>query len=62
MCGLTGGQVWKTAGGTVTGGKAFTYDGAGDMVTAANAAGTYTLTYDDAGRVGSVDEPVGLCF
>ena len=37
-----------------------TYTPEGYLATASNSAGTYTLTYDDAGRVMHVDEPFGV--
>src|SRR5438445_11475170 len=52
-------EVW-TAGGVVTGGRQFTYDLAGEMTSAGNAVGTYTLGYDGAGRVSSVTGLFGL--
>ena len=37
----------------------YTYDAAGRLATASNSVGTYSLQYDDQGRVTHVDEPFG---
>jgi RHS repeat-associated protein len=52
--------VWTDSGGTPDGGDTYTYDAAGEMLTATNGAGTYTLTYDGAGRVATVAGPFGV--
>ncbi len=50
------GQTWYNADGTVADRVTFTYDAAGNQLTAANGAGTSTLTYDGLGRVNVVND------
>ena len=38
----------------------YTYDGDGNILTASNSQGTYTLSYDNDGRVTNVTEPFGV--
>ena len=59
------GQVWYNAGGTVVYDRlTSTYDASGDLLTAANGAGTYTMTYNALNEITSVMEPnnVALSF
>ena len=58
--GLETAEVWTNPDGSSAGGEQFTYDGAGNMLTASNAVGTYALHYDGAGRVSEVDGPFGV--
>ncbi len=51
-------EVWTGGGGPSSVGRAFAYDAAGRLTTAASAGGMYTLTYDPAGRVETVAGPV----
>jgi RHS repeat-associated protein len=53
------GQTWYNAGGTVNARLTFTYDANGNQLTAANAVGTYTMAYDAANEVTSVQGPWG---
>src|SRR5260221_6717730 len=53
------GETWTVSGSTVNT-FTFTFDAAGDMLTAANAAGTYTMAYDSLNRPTTVQEPFGL--
>jgi RHS repeat-associated protein len=54
------GETWYASDGmTVDDRLTFTYDAAGNQLTAANGAGTYTLSYDALNRVSHVDEPFG---
>jgi YD repeat-containing protein len=46
--------VWKNASGTTVNTLTYTYDSSGNVLTAANAAGTYTMAYDADNRVTSV--------
>jgi RHS repeat-associated protein len=56
-------ETWyDTDGTTVTGGRTFLYDGAGNLTVSSDAAGTNTYTYDDAGRLRTVQEPYGLAL
>src|SRR5205085_2293317 len=53
-------QVWYDSGGTATQTLTYSYDDAGNQLTAANSAGTYTMIYDGLGRVTAVYELFGL--
>ncbi len=53
-------QVWKTAGGATVNTFTYTYDSNGNLLTAKEADGTYTMTYDALDRVGTVKEPFSL--
>ncbi len=53
------GVTWKSSGGTVSDVQTFTYDAAGNELTAANHGGAYTMAYDALGRETSVQEPYG---
>jgi RHS repeat-associated protein len=53
-------EVWTDQFGSPAGGRTFTYDLADEQRTASNAAGTDTLSYDNAGRVSEVDGPFGV--
>jgi RHS repeat-associated protein len=52
------GETWIVSGSTVNT-LTFTYDAAGNMLTAANNAGTYTMAYDALNRISSEQEPFG---
>jgi RHS repeat-associated protein len=56
------GQTWRTSGGVVSDTRSFSYDGDGQVLTAANSQGTYTYTYDAAGRVTTVAEPFSVAL
>jgi RHS repeat-associated protein len=53
------GETWTVSGSTVNT-FTFTFDAAGNLLTAANAAGTYTMAYDNLNRATAVQEPFGL--
>jgi RHS repeat-associated protein len=53
------GETWIVSGSTANL-LTFTYDAAGNQLTAANYAGAYTMTYDALSRVGTEQEPFGL--
>ncbi len=53
-------QTWYDAGGNVVNTEAYTYDADGNMLTAGNDVGTYTMTYDALNREISVVDPFGL--
>jgi RHS repeat-associated protein len=55
-------EKWYAAGGALAQTQTFTYDAAGQMLTAVDPDGAYTLTYDGAGRVATVKEPFGLAL
>ncbi len=55
-------QTWYTASGTVADTFAFQYDLAGELVSAANSAGAYTLAYNAAQQPTLVHEPFGLAL
>src|SRR5206468_865765 len=40
------GETWKNSGGTTVNTLTYAYDAIGNMLTAANSAGTYTMGYD----------------
>ncbi len=44
-------EVWKDALGATVDTRTFTHDAAGNLLTATNAAGTYTRTYDELNRL-----------
>jgi YD repeat-containing protein len=54
------GETWYNSSGTLTQTLTFSYDSVGNMLTAANGNGSYTLTYDSLNRVSTVQEPFGL--
>lgn len=54
-------ETWYAADGvTVDDTLSYTYNLAGQLLTASNGLGAYTFGYDAAGRVISVDEPFGV--
>jgi RHS repeat-associated protein len=56
------GELWKNAAGTVVNTLTYTYDGDGNLLTAANNNGAYAYRYDDANRRTAVQEPFGLAL
>ncbi len=55
-------QYWYNASGTLTETFTSTYDAAGDLLTATNNAGTYTMQYDALSQVTAVAEPYGVAL
>jgi RHS repeat-associated protein len=53
------GQTWQVSGSTVNL-LTLTYDNNGNQLTAANNAGTYTMTYDALDRMATEQEPFNL--
>jgi RHS repeat-associated protein len=54
-------EVWYAADQTtVVDTFTFTYNSAGQLTSASNSAGTYTLSYDTNGNLTHVDEPFGV--
>jgi YD repeat-containing protein len=53
------GTTWRNCGGSVTQVAIFTYDNAGNMLTAANAEGTYTMSSNALNQLVGVDELFG---
>jgi RHS repeat-associated protein len=54
-------ETWYAADGvTVVDTRGYTYDAAGNLLTASNSAGTYTMTYDALGRTLTRSDPNGL--
>jgi RHS repeat-associated protein len=53
------GVTWKAAGGATTNTQTFTYDNAGNLLTAGDNAGTYTYTYDGQERKATETNPFG---
>ncbi|VTR91659.1 rhs repeat-associated core domain protein : YD repeat protein OS=Planctomyces limnophilus (strain ATCC 43296 / DSM 3776 / IFAM 1008 / 290) GN=Plim_1050 PE=4 SV=1: SBBP: SBBP: RHS_repeat: RHS_repeat: RHS_repeat: RHS_repeat: RHS_repeat: RHS_repeat: RHS_repeat: RHS_repeat: RHS_repeat: RHS_repeat: RHS_repeat: RHS_repeat: RHS_repeat: RHS_repeat: RHS_repeat: RHS_repeat: RHS_repeat: RHS_repeat: RHS_repeat [Gemmata massiliana] len=53
-------EKWYAVGGALTQTQTWTYDKAGNMLTAVDPDGAYTLTYDALNRVITVQEPFGL--
>ncbi|MBP3957828.1 RHS repeat protein [Gemmata sp. G18] len=53
-------EKWYAVGGALTQTQTWTYDGAGNMLTALDPDGAYTLTYDALNRVTTVREPFSL--
>jgi RHS repeat-associated protein len=45
------GETWKNSGGTTTNTVTYTYDKANELLSAADAQGAYTFTYNAAGQV-----------
>ena len=54
------GQTWYNSTGTVTEVLTYSYDPAGNLLTAQAPAGSYTLSYNAANEVTQVQEPFGL--
>src|SRR5258708_37406333 len=50
----------REGGGTVVNVLTFTYDSAGNQLTASNSAGTYTLAYDQNNRITQVQGLFGV--
>src|SRR5205807_2709836 len=53
-------EVWKNSGGTTVNTLTYTYDAAGNELTAASNAGTYTMSYDQLNRATVTKEPFGV--
>ncbi|MGA7496562.1 MAG: RHS repeat-associated core domain-containing protein [Isosphaeraceae bacterium] len=53
-------QTWYNAQGVVVNTESFTYDADGNMLTAQNDSGTYTMTYDALNRLITTQDPFGL--
>jgi RHS repeat-associated protein len=53
------GETWTVSGSTVNT-FTFSYDGASNLLGAANSPGVYTLGYDSLNRMTAVQEPFGL--
>jgi RHS repeat-associated protein len=53
------GETWTVSGSTVNT-FTFSYDGASNLLGAANSAGVYTMNYDTLNRMTAVQEPFGL--
>jgi len=53
-------QTWYDAHDNVVNTESFTYDSTGNMLTAQDASGTYTMTYDSLNRVITTENPFGL--
>jgi RHS repeat-associated protein len=51
------GATWRSSTGTTTNVQTFTYDAAGNQLTAADFSGAYTMAYDALDRMTSVAEP-----
>jgi RHS repeat-associated protein len=56
------GSTWKAAGGSTTNVQTFTYDAAGNQLTAADSGGTYTNGYDALNRLTSQTDPFGVAL
>ncbi|MFO0852423.1 MAG: RHS repeat-associated core domain-containing protein [Gemmataceae bacterium] len=54
------GEEWVASGGGTVAVSTYGYTTAGQLETAANPAGAYTLSYDTVGRIQTVAEPYGL--
>ncbi len=55
------GETWILGGSTVNT-LTFTFDANGNLLTAANSAGTNTMAYDKLDRMTSIQEPFGLAL
>src|SRR5262249_57382929 len=53
------GETWVNSGGGTANVLTFTYNAVNQVLTAADYDGTYTLTYDDVGRVSSAKDMWG---
>src|SRR5207249_3608469 len=53
-------ETWKSSSGTTVNILTYSYDPAGNELTAADQNGTYTLSYDVLNRVATEQEPFGL--
>ncbi len=53
-------ELWYSAGGSAVNTLSYSYDANGNKLTAADADGTYTLTYDALNRVSTVRDLWGL--
>jgi YD repeat-containing protein len=56
------GSTWKSAGGSTTNVQTFTYDAAGNHLTAADYNGTYTNGYDALNRLTAQTDPFGVAL
>jgi RHS repeat-associated protein len=56
------GSTWKAAGGSTTNVQTFTYDAAGNQLTAADYNGTYTNSYDAQNRLTGQTDPFGVAL
>jgi RHS repeat-associated protein len=52
-------ETWKNADGSTADTRSYTYDQAGNVLTAGNGFGSYTYTYDNAGRTLTQTDPFG---
>jgi YD repeat-containing protein len=52
-------ETWVNSGGGTADILTYTYDAHGNVLTAANGNGTYTMSYDSLDRVTGVDQPFG---
>ena len=50
-------ETWVSSSGTTVNTLAYSYDAAGNQLTASDQNGAYTMTYDPLSRVTHVDEP-----
>ena len=53
-------ETWEDAHATVTNVESYTYDADGNLLTAGDSSGTYTMTYDALKRVITTEDPFGL--
>jgi|GEM_PF-1838684 len=53
-------QIWKNSGGTTVNTLTYSYDSAGNELTAANGSGAYTMSYDSLNRATLTKEPFGV--
>jgi|GEM_PF-6334123 len=54
------GETWFNANGSVQNVLSYTYDSAGNLLSASNNAGSYGFTYDGAGRLLTETTPFGI--
>jgi YD repeat-containing protein len=52
-------ETWKNADGSTADTRSYTYDQAGNVLTAGNGFGSYVYTYDNAGRRQTQTDPFG---
>jgi RHS repeat-associated protein len=53
-------QIWKNSGDTTVNTLTYSYDSAGNELTAANGSGPYTMSYDTLNRATLTKEPFGV--
>jgi RHS repeat-associated protein len=53
-------QVWKNSAGTTVNTLTYSYDNAGNQLTAASSSGAYTMSYDALNRATLTQEPFGV--